>query len=92
MTARTIRQSIRLSADERRRLLEWGPDVSAAVRRVFEVAEASEKPSPAARRESTRELVRERMRPGRTAGDIARMLGMTRQAVQYHMRKIKEGA
>jgi biotin operon repressor len=32
------------------------------------------------------------MRPGRTAGDIARMLGMTRQAVQWHMKRIREGA
>lgn len=106
MTART-NTSIRLSADERRRLLEWGPDVSAAVRRVLAVAEAAkayhERPlsstwsrvcdalSPPTE-PTTRELVRERMRPGRTAGDIAKMLGMTYQAVQWHMRKIKEGA
>lgn len=114
MTARA-NTSIRLSADEKRRLLEWGPDVSAAVRRVLAVADAAWayyalpageddtaawsrveaelrqamlEPKPT----TTRELVRERMRPGRTAGDIARMLGMTRQAVQWHMRKIREGA
>lgn len=105
MTART-NTSIRLSADERRRLLEWGPDVSAAVRRLLAVAEAAKTwrargddadlcgalSPPAPAQPATRELVRERMRPGRTAGDIARMLGMTRQAVQYHMRRIREGA
>jgi len=105
MTART-NTSIRLSADERRRLLEWGPDVSAAVRRVLAVADAARAFVRGGRDEATiidavcesrpatatRELVRERMRSGRTAGDIARMLGLTRQAVQWHMRRIKEGA
>jgi DNA-binding transcriptional ArsR family regulator len=106
MTART-NTSIRLSDDEKRRLLEWGPDVSAAVRRVLAVAEEAWQLSrkrvdddallqalvpPGAPRPTTRELVRAKMRPGRTAGDIARMLGMTRQAVQWHMRRIREGA
>jgi DNA-binding NarL/FixJ family response regulator len=85
MTARA-NTSIRLSADERRRLLEWGPDVSAAVRRLLDVAENRETPP------TTRELVRAKMRPGRTATDIARMLGLTRQAVQWHMKRIREGA
>jgi len=109
MTART-NASIRLSADERRRLLAWGPDIATAVRRVLDVAEEArawsrqprshehgdalmrairppEPPQP-----TTRELVRAKMRPGRTAGDIAKMLGASRQLVEYHMRKIGEGA
>lgn len=107
MTART-NTSIRLSTAERRRLLEWGPDVSAAVLRVLAVADAARVFVRGTRDESviidavcktapplrtpTRELVRAKMRPGRTAGDIARMLGLTRQAVQYHMKRIREGA
>lgn len=92
MTART-NTSIRLSADERRRLLEWGPDLASAVRRVLDVLEVEDlQPMPLAPVPALRERVRAKMRRGRTAGDIAKMLGVSRQSVEYHMRKIREGA
>jgi DNA-binding NarL/FixJ family response regulator len=106
MTART-NASIRLSADERRRLLAWGPDIATAVRRVLDVAEEArawsrqprshehgdalmrairppEPPQP-----TTRELVRAGLAAGRSVADIARELGVTRQAVQWHRRHLR---
>jgi len=107
MTART-NTSIRLSADERRRLLAWGPDLASAVRRVLGVADAARDFVRGSRDEmtiinavcdsrpvdavTTRDRVRNRLFIGRSVTDIARELGVTRQAVQYHARKIREGA
>jgi hypothetical protein len=105
VTART-NTSIRLSADERRRLLAWGPDLASAVRKVLDVADAAKvwrggghaaslvlavDKAPVAQ-PTLRDRVREKMQPGRSAGDIAWLLGVSRQSVEYHARKIREGA
>ena len=113
MTAR-VNTSIRLSADERRRLLAWGPDVASAVRRVLSISEAVrvyaddtsgsveddvrawwgveslllDPPHPP----TTRDRVRAALVVGCSVADIARELGVTRQAVQWHAKRIREGA
>jgi DNA-binding NarL/FixJ family response regulator len=113
MTAR-VTSSIRLSADERRRLLAWGPDLASAVRRVLSISEAvrvyaddtsgsveddvrawwgvesllrDPRPAP-----PTRDRVRSGLAAGHSVAAMARELGVTRQAVQWHVRKIREGA
>ena len=113
MTARA-RVSVRLSADERRRLLAWGPDLASAVRRVLSISEAvrvyaddtsgtaeddvrawwgvesllrDSRPEP-----STRDRVRSGLAAGHSVAELARELGVTRQAVQWHAKRIREGA
>ena len=113
MTAR-VTSSIRLSADERRRLLAWGPDLASAVRRVLAISEAvrvyaddtsgtaeddvrarwgvesllrDPRPMP-----TTRDRVRSGLAAGHSVAKIARELGVTRQAVQWHAKRIKEGS
>jgi hypothetical protein len=84
--------SIRLSADEKRRLLEWGPDLASAVRRVLRLAEMCALPSYAPIAPTTRDHVRSGLAAGHSVAELARELGVTRQAVQWHMKRIREGA
>jgi hypothetical protein len=113
MTART-NTSVRLSADERRRLLAWGPDLASAVRRVLTLAEAvrvyADDTSGSVKDDvrawwgvesllgdpwtlpTTRERVRSGLAAGHSVAVLASELGVTRQAVQWHAKRIREGA
>jgi DNA-binding NarL/FixJ family response regulator len=113
MTARA-RVSIRLSADECRRLLAWGPDLASAVRRVLTISEAARVYADDASGSidgdahawwvvesllrdpwtlpTTRDRVRAGLAAGHSVADIARELKVTRQAVQWHAKRIREGA